>query len=353
MDAPDQVADHFGINNHYFVYPLDDDLLGDPYSQEEMDEMLPAMQQQQRFEQGDAGQLHSDASAGTTGDPTSAASGQLHFGINQQVAQQPQAPFNTVPNNQLLPAPAAYPFSAAHAFQPQLPDLPSYPNYDLPPPGPSAVHGYMHPTETVMNQQRPSAAGHPPHLYHGPRTSVSPTAPPAPPAPPAPLSSKLPQQPSPALHHAAASAPPPAAAAAAAAQPASNGPMNRQVTIPPRPKPGRKPINHENATDRRRQQNRDAQRVFRDKRARAAQQAVEENAELKAQAYQREMAHQQVLAQQRMDYQLKLARMQQALDEARGSPPGGSPSSGTVHNGSPNPNPLKRKVSSPLARSGL
>ncbi len=47
---------------------------------------------------------------------------------------------------------------------------------------------------------------------------------------------------------------------------AATGPMSKAVNLKPRAKPGRKPMEHDDATDRRRTQNRDAQRVFRDKR---------------------------------------------------------------------------------------
>ena len=47
-----------------------------------------------------------------------------------------------------------------------------------------------------------------------------------------------------------------------------SGPMSANITVPPRPRPGRKPIAQEDAQDRRRFQNRLAQRQFRDKRAR-------------------------------------------------------------------------------------
>ncbi|KAI7132692.1 hypothetical protein KC324_g16872, partial [Hortaea werneckii] len=53
---------------------------------------------------------------------------------------------------------------------------------------------------------------------------------------------------------------------AGGAAPASSGPMSSNWTPPPRPRPGRKPIPQEDAADRRRLQNRIAQRNFRDKR---------------------------------------------------------------------------------------
>ncbi|KAH9842166.1 B-zip transcription factor [Teratosphaeria destructans] len=55
-------------------------------------------------------------------------------------------------------------------------------------------------------------------------------------------------------------------AGAAQTPPAPSGPMSSSVTVPPRPRPGRKPIPQEDAADRRRLQNRNAQRNFRDKR---------------------------------------------------------------------------------------
>lgn len=50
--------------------------------------------------------------------------------------------------------------------------------------------------------------------------------------------------------------------------PANSGPMSSTVTVPARPKPGRKPIvqDEANSADRRRMQNRNAQRNFRDRR---------------------------------------------------------------------------------------
>ncbi|KAI7041090.1 hypothetical protein KC366_g5458, partial [Hortaea werneckii] len=53
---------------------------------------------------------------------------------------------------------------------------------------------------------------------------------------------------------------------AGGAAPSTSGPMSSNWTPPPRPRPGRKPIPQEDAADRRRLQNRIAQRNFRDKR---------------------------------------------------------------------------------------
>lgn len=54
---------------------------------------------------------------------------------------------------------------------------------------------------------------------------------------------------------------------AALAPTPSMGPLSSHVVVPARPKPGRKPLPQEDAQDRRRVQNRMAQRNFRDKRA--------------------------------------------------------------------------------------
>lgn len=64
-------------------------------------------------------------------------------------------------------------------------------------------------------------------------------------------------------------------------QPVAMGPMSVGVVVPPRPKPGRKPIEPAHAQDRRRVQNRMAQRNFRDKRQQKLQEAQEENEKMK------------------------------------------------------------------------
>lgn len=63
----------------------------------------------------------------------------------------------------------------------------------------------------------------------------------------------------------------------------SIGPMSSSVTVPPRPKPGRKPIaqNEENSADRRRMQNRNAQRNFRDRRQQKLSEMASEMDELR------------------------------------------------------------------------
>lgn len=60
------------------------------------------------------------------------------------------------------------------------------------------------------------------------------------------------------------------------------GPVSSQVQVPPRPKPGRKPMPPDKASDRRRLQNRIAQRNFRDKRQQKVCELNEEINDLKS-----------------------------------------------------------------------
>lgn len=62
---------------------------------------------------------------------------------------------------------------------------------------------------------------------------------------------------------------------------ANLGPCSKQTQMPPRPKPGRKPLPQEDAQDRRRLQNRMAQRSFRDKRAQKVSDLQKDNANLR------------------------------------------------------------------------
>ena len=64
---------------------------------------------------------------------------------------------------------------------------------------------------------------------------------------------------------------------AALAPTANLGPCSRPTQMPPRPKPGRKPLPQEDAQDRRRVQNRMAQRNFRDKRAQKVSELTADN----------------------------------------------------------------------------
>ncbi|KAM0723556.1 hypothetical protein Q7P37_000543 [Cladosporium fusiforme] len=61
----------------------------------------------------------------------------------------------------------------------------------------------------------------------------------------------------------------------------ANGPMAQPITVPARPKPGRKPLPQEDAQDRRRVQNRMAQRNFRDKRAQKVSELTADNDRLR------------------------------------------------------------------------
>jgi hypothetical protein len=60
------------------------------------------------------------------------------------------------------------------------------------------------------------------------------------------------------------------------------GPVSAVRELPPRAKPGRKPMEHDHANDRRKVQNRQAQRNFRDKRAQKVDDLQRANAELTA-----------------------------------------------------------------------
>ncbi|KAK0858253.1 hypothetical protein LTR02_013995 [Friedmanniomyces endolithicus] len=79
----------------------------------------------------------------------------------------------------------------------------------------------------------------------------------------------------------------------------ASGPMSSSVVIPNRPKPGRKPIAQEDAADRRRIQNRMAQRSFRDKR-------------------QQKLADTQMeLEERKREYEKKINELERKLDAER------------------------------------
>lgn len=62
----------------------------------------------------------------------------------------------------------------------------------------------------------------------------------------------------------------------------ANGPLSREITLKPRPKPGRKPMADQNdSSDKRKTQNRIAQRHFRDRRAQKCNDLEIENTQLK------------------------------------------------------------------------
>ncbi|KAK4501414.1 hypothetical protein PRZ48_007223 [Zasmidium cellare] len=78
-----------------------------------------------------------------------------------------------------------------------------------------------------------------------------------------------------------------------------SGPMSSSVTVPSRPRPGRKPIPQEDAADRRRLQNRIAQRNFRDKRQQKLHETLTE------------------LDDNKREYQATLADMSRRVEDGR------------------------------------
>ncbi|KAF2208741.1 hypothetical protein CERZMDRAFT_101184 [Cercospora zeae-maydis SCOH1-5] len=78
---------------------------------------------------------------------------------------------------------------------------------------------------------------------------------------------------------------------------ARSGPMSTDITIPARPRPGRKPLGQENAVDRRRVQNRLAQRNFRDKRAQKNVELEGQIAVLKTTLQQQDAQYRNTIAQ--------------------------------------------------------
>lgn len=92
----------------------------------------------------------------------------------------------------------------------------------------------------------------------------------------------------------------------------ASGPMSSGVVVPQRPRPGRKPIPQEDAADRRRLQNRIAQRNFRDKRQQKLQEALAELEE-KKQAYQNEISNlRRTLENSRQDLLAQLEKANQS-----------------------------------------
>lgn len=89
---------------------------------------------------------------------------------------------------------------------------------------------------------------------------------------------------SPSEHTVAINAQPQPSQPAALAPTANLGPCSRQTQMPPRPKPGRKPLPQEDAQDRRRVQNRMAQRNFRDKRAQKVSELQQDNQRIRDEA---------------------------------------------------------------------
>ena len=119
----------------------------------------------------------------------------------------------------------------------------------------------------------------------------------------------------------------PAQPAQPAPAPVRKGPIRAAITLPPRAKPGRKPMNTDDASDRRKMQNREAQRHFRDKRAQKVQEltnSIEEQRRASELA-QQEAANKLHAKQERINALLRdiraandlAASLQQQLDEER------------------------------------
>jgi hypothetical protein len=108
----------------------------------------------------------------------------------------------------------------------------------------------------------------------------------------------------------------------------SNGPLSREITLKPRPKPGRKPMADQNdSSDKRKTQNRIAQRHFRDRRAQKCNDLELENSQLKEthraevsalreQLMQRD-AHVTALLAEKVDAAAERARIDSELSQLR------------------------------------
>jgi hypothetical protein len=108
----------------------------------------------------------------------------------------------------------------------------------------------------------------------------------------------------------------------------NNGPLSREITLKPRPKPGRKPMADQNdSSDKRKTQNRIAQRHFRDRRAQKCNDLELENSQLKEthrgemsalrdQLMQRD-AHITALLAEKVDTAAERARIDSELSQLR------------------------------------
>jgi hypothetical protein len=108
----------------------------------------------------------------------------------------------------------------------------------------------------------------------------------------------------------------------------SNGPLSREITLKPRPKPGRKPMADQNdSSDKRKTQNRIAQRHFRDRRAQKCNDLELENTQLK-EAHRLEMsalreqlmqrdAHIAALLAEKVDADAERARVDSECNQLR------------------------------------
>lgn len=108
----------------------------------------------------------------------------------------------------------------------------------------------------------------------------------------------------------------------------ASGPMSSNVIVRARPKPGRKPIPQEDAADRRRLQNRIAQRNFRDKRQQKLLEATEELqnkrteyegsiSDLQRQLEAQKQDFQRQMESQRQEFQRQIQSNRQVIDDLR------------------------------------
>ena len=95
------------------------------------------------------------------------------------------------------------------------------------------------------------------------------------------------------------------------------GPLSSKVKMPSRPKPGRKPIATENAADRRRTQNRNAQRCFRDKRAAKVIELENDVLALRRSNHETVAEYERKFAQHKRDAQDRHRELQQTIDALR------------------------------------
>lgn len=91
------------------------------------------------------------------------------------------------------------------------------------------------------------------------------------------------------------------------------GPASKEFTVPSRPKPGRKPLAQEDQQDRRRVQNRLAQRHFRDKRAQKVSELTQDNETLRREMDAMMGEHNRQLAQRNE----RMQQMQQEIDSLK------------------------------------
>jgi hypothetical protein len=109
--------------------------------------------------------------------------------------------------------------------------------------------------------------------------------------------------------------------------PTPNGPVSAAKVLPPRPRPGRKPMDQDHASDRRKLQNRQAQRLFRDKRAQKVSDLKDDNDRIRAENEAMQQAHANALhvQQERINKLLgdsksdkaRIAALERELNEER------------------------------------